>query len=62
MLLLFLGLFVSNMKIIELMKELQHTQDGSSCLESTKLFTDTTDTEEGEEDIDPCQARIGISG
>ena len=49
------------MKILELMKELQHVKDGSSCPETTKLFTDSN-TEEDEEDIAPCQAKIGISG
>ena len=52
------GLFVSNMKILELMKELQHVQD-SSCLDISKQDCTTVSSME---DVDPCQARIGISG
>ena len=46
------GLFVSNMKILELMKELQHTQRDTGkgvCIDNT------------EEELKPCQATIGIS-
>ena len=55
MLFLYTGLFVSNMKILELMKELQHVKD-SDCSEVA------TPVKEGEEMVDPCRARIGISG
>ena len=52
------GLFVSNMKILELMKELQHLQD-NSCLDISKQDSTAVSLME---DVEPCQARIGISG
>ena len=47
-----IGLFVSNMKILELMKELQHTHSDTG----KGVCIDNTDGE-----LKPCQARIGIS-
>ena len=46
------------MKILELMKELQHLQD-SSCLDISKQDSTTVSLMD---DVEPCQARIGISG